>query len=186
MLKEKLRLNYTKRREKVSEDILLDQSLIITNNVLNLPIWDYSFYHIFLRIPKKKEIFTEALISILQGKDKNVVLPKISENNTLSHYLLTDDTVLRTNHWGIPEPENGIEVPIEKIDVVFIPLLAFDEQGHRVGYGKGFYDDFLSNCKKDVLKIGLSLFEAEHKITDVRENDILMDYCVTPYRIYEF
>ena len=186
MLKEKLRLNYAIRREKVSEDTLFDHSLRIANNALKLPIWDYSCYHVFLRIPKKKEIFTDALISILQGKDKNVVLPKIGSNNTLVHYLLADDTVLRTNTWGIPEPEDGIEVPTEKIDVVFIPLLAFDEQGHRVGYGKGFYDTFLSNCREDVLKIGLSLFEAEHKITDIHKNDIPMDYCITPYKIYEF
>ena len=55
-----------------------------------------------------------------------------------------------------------------------------------VGYGKGFYDRFLKQCKKDVVKIGLSLFEAEEEIEDVFENDIPLDYCITPNKIYEF
>lgn len=74
----------------------------------------------------------------------------------------------------------------KKIEVVFVPLLAFDKQGNRVGYGKGFYDRFLKQCKTDVVKIGLSLFDAEEEIEDVLENDIPLDYCITPNKIHEF
>jgi len=70
--------------------------------------------------------------------------------------------------------------------VVFIPLLAFDEEGHRVGYGKGFYDSFLAECKPETLKIGLSFFEAETKIEDVFDGDMALDYCVTPKQVYRF
>ena len=66
-------------------------------------------------------------------------------------------------------------------------LVAFDEMGNRVGYGKGFYDGFLNKCRKGTLKIGLSFFGAEPKlITDVHKNDVKLDYCITPEKIYTF
>ena len=61
----------------------------------------------------------------------------------MTHFLLTDNTKIKKNQYNIPEPINGLEVPTKKIDVVFVPLLAFDKKGNRVGYGKGFYDKFL-------------------------------------------
>ena len=51
--------------------------------------------------------------------------------------------------------------------MVFVPLLAFDKAGNRVGYGKGFYDLFLSECRQDVIKVGLSFFEAEEEIPGI-------------------
>ena len=104
----------------------------------------------------------------------------------MAHFLLTDNTKIKKNEYNIPEPVNGLEVPSNKIDVVFVPLLAFDKTGNRVGYGKGFYDKFLSECKPDAIKIGLSFFEAEELISDIFEGDIKLDYCVTPNDVYSF
>ncbi len=105
----------------------------------------------------------------------------------MDNYLLTDSTSLKKNSLGIPEPVDGFWVPEEKIDVVFVPLLAFDAQGNRVGYGKGYYDTFLRKCRKDTLKIGLSFFPAEDDlIKDVHENDVKLDYCITPSKVYAF
>jgi len=104
----------------------------------------------------------------------------------MSHFLLTDNTVLKKSLYGIPEPVDGIEIAPNKIDVVFIPLLAFDNVGNRVGYGKGFYDQFLSECKPDVIKIGLSFFEPESFIEDINKNDIPLNYCVTPNKVFSF
>jgi 5-formyltetrahydrofolate cyclo-ligase len=70
--------------------------------------------------------------------------------------------------------------------MVLIPLLAFDQTGQRVGYGKGYYDRFLANCRPDCIKTGLSFFPAEDKITDTNTFDIAMDFCITPDKIYEF
>ena len=70
--------------------------------------------------------------------------------------------------------------------MVFVPLVAFDELGNRVGYGKGFYDEFLKNCSKDTIKIGLSFFEAEAVISDIELHDVPLDFCVTPGKIYNF
>ena len=185
MLKSDLRFLYTKLRKDLSSNQIVDYSLQLANRALELPIWNFDYYHLFLPITDKKEIDTSFLLSILQGRDKHVILPKM-EGDDLTHYLLTDNTKLKTNKWNVPEPVDGFSVDPSKIEVVFIPLLAFDKQGNRVGYGKGYYDRFLKQCKKDVVKIGLSLFDAEEEIEDVIENDIPLNYCITPNKIYEF
>lgn len=186
MLKKELRLNYLKFRKELSSEVITDYSLEIANNLLQLPVWNYNYYHLFLSITENNEINTSFILSILQGKDKNIVVPKVLDNTHLIHYLLTDNTTLRKNKWHIPEPVDGLEVPPDKIDVVFIPLLTFDKLGYRVGYGKGFYDRFLNECRKDVIKIGLSLFKPIDKISDVQKHDIRMDYCITPEKVFTF
>jgi|SRR5690554_1213703 len=186
MLKKDLRLQYRKRRENLSSQQLMDASLSIADQLLTIPIWDYSYYHLFLSIEEKKEVDTHFILSILQGRDKNVVLPKMLDGRHLVNFLLTDSSIIKKNRWNIPEPVEGIEVPAEKLDVVFLPLLAFDLNGNRVGYGKGFYDTLLRACRPDVVKIGLSLFPAEEKISDTELHDVPMDLCVTPDRIYSF
>jgi|TARA_R110000782_G_scaffold72334_3_gene144897 5-formyltetrahydrofolate cyclo-ligase len=186
MLKKDLRLIYSERRENLTSQTILDSSLLIANRLLQLPIWNYSYYHLFLSITEKKEVDTSFIMSILQGKDKNILLPKMVDSQNLVNYLLTDSTPIKKNRWNIPEPVDGIEVPPEKIDVVFLPLMAFDEKGHRVGYGKGFYDVLLNKCRPDVVKVGLSFFKAEEKIEDIEPHDIPLNFCVTPDRTYQF
>ncbi len=187
MLKKELRFKYVKKRSFVSPNELEDNSLAIANKLLELPsIWSFNYYHIFLPIIEKKEIDTSYILSILQGKDKNVLLPKINGNNTLINYLLTDNITIKKNKWNIPEPIDGIEISADKIEVIFIPLLVFDKKGNRVGYGKGFYDSLLKQCDSKTIKIGLSLFEAEEVITDIYDGDIPLNYCVTPKNIYSF
>lgn len=186
MIKKELRAKYVLLRDKISKGEAEDKSIEIANKLLKLPIWEHNYYHIFLPIEEKKEIDTSSILAILQGKDKHVILPKMNTDNTLTNYLLTDSTVIKKNSYNVPEPVSGIDVLPNKIDVVFVPLLAFDKKGNRIGYGKGFYDSFLSECKPNVLKIGLSFFEAEEQIADVYKNDVPLDYCVTPLQIYQF
>ncbi|MES2862546.1 MAG: 5-formyltetrahydrofolate cyclo-ligase [Bacteroidota bacterium] len=191
MNKKELRQKYKELRKQLSEDEMEDLSLQIANQLIRLDIWGHNFYHIFLPIESQKEVNTENVLQVLAGKDKNIVISKSDfETREMSHFLLTDNTKISKNEYGIPEPIeteiNGIEINSKKIDVVFVPLLAFDEKGHRVGYGKGFYDKFLSECKPEVLKIGLSFFESETLISDVLTTDIQLDLCVTPSKIYNF
>ncbi|KZS39783.1 5-formyltetrahydrofolate cyclo-ligase [Aquimarina aggregata] len=187
MNKKDLRNKYKALRLELNGEKIEDLSIDVANRMLQLPIWEKSYYHLFLPIEKQKEINTEYLLHILQGKDKNVIVSKSNfKDNTLEHILLTDNTVLKSNAWGIPEPVDGIPIPEEKIEVVFVPLLAFDKNGNRVGYGKGFYDKFLEKCNADTLKIGLSFFESEQEIVDVLPTDISLDICVTPLKTYYF
>src|SRR5690606_10710851 len=122
MLKHELRKKYKELRTGITPLQASDFSLILANQSLQIPIWDFFYYHIFLSIEQNVEVDTLPLITVLQAKDKQVVVPKVSGPNTMDHYLLTDSTRLVKNHWGIPEPQEGIQVPVEKIDVVFLPL----------------------------------------------------------------
>ncbi|HBR53877.1 MAG TPA: 5-formyltetrahydrofolate cyclo-ligase [Flavobacteriaceae bacterium] len=186
MQKEALRKKYGSLRSTLSEEELESKSMAIANQALQLPIWDYTYYHIFLSIQKKKEINTEYLLHILHGKDKSICIPKADfKTFEMEHILLQENTPIKISAYGIPEPVHGISIDPKQLDVVFVPLLAFDTKGNRVGYGKGFYDRFLAQCKPSCLKIGLSLFEAEEEI--VYENiDFPLNHCITPAKIYSF
>lgn len=187
MDKKDLRKKYKQLRQSLSEAQMEDKSLGIANRLLSLDVWEHTYFHLFLTIEEHKEVDTEFILQILAGKDKEIVVSKSDfETLEMTNYLLTDNTKFQKNQYNIYEPVDGIEVPVSKIDVVFVPLLAYDKSGNRVGYGKGFYDAFLSKCKEDVVKIGLSFFEPEETIDDVWPNDIRLDYCVTPEVVYNF
>lgn len=187
MNKKELRLKYKALRATLSQEDIEDKSLAIANQAVKSDIWNKLYYHIFLPITEHKEVDTEFLLQVLQGKDKEILVSKSNfETRKMIHFLMTDNTKFKKNEYNIPEPLDGIEVPPSKIDVVFVPLLAFDKKGNRVGYGKGFYDNFLSDCRADVIKIGLSFFEAEEQIVDVFESDVKLDFCITPEKVYQF
>ena len=187
MDKKELRKKYKTLRKNLSEDTIEEWSLKIANQLIRLDIWQHSFYHLFLPIESQKEVNTEYILQVLAGKDKNIVLSKSDfSTREMTHFLLTDNTTIKKNAYDIPEPIDGLEVPVSKIDVVFVPLLAFDEKGNRVGYGKGFYDKFLAECKPEILKIGVSFFEPENIIPDVLNTDIQLDLCITPTKVYNF
>ncbi|SEH64118.1 5-formyltetrahydrofolate cyclo-ligase [Paenimyroides aquimaris] len=187
MNKKELRKKYKELRSTLSFYEIEDLSLQIANQALKLPVWNYENYHVFLSIHEHKEVQTDYLLHILNGKDKNVIVSRSDfETRTMNHVLLTDNVTIKKNEWNIPEPQNGFSVADNQIDVVFVPLLAYDVFGNRVGYGKGFYDLFLSKCKPDVVKIGLSFFDPEKLIEDVFTEDVRLDYCITPNTIVKF
>ena len=187
MNKSELRLKYKALRQQFSSQEIEDKSLAIANNLLKLDIWKKTYYHLFLTIEEQKEVDTEFILQILAGKDKEIVISKSNFTSLkMTHFLLTDNTKIKKNKFNVPEPIDGLEVPASKIDVVFVPLLAFDTKGNRIGYGKGFYDKFLSECKPEMIKIGLSFFEAEEKIEASFVNDIPINICVTPEKTYYF
>ncbi|NND88268.1 MAG: 5-formyltetrahydrofolate cyclo-ligase [Flavobacteriaceae bacterium] len=186
MDKSSLRIKYKKLRAELSEATIAEKSLEIANRLLELDIWSYTYYHIFLSIVHHREIQTDNILHILQGKDKSVIVPKANfETGVMTHILLQEHTRLKLSDYGIPEPVEGLIVDPTQIEVVFIPLLAYDQKGNRLGYGKGFYDRFLSQCRPECVKVGLSLFEPEPRIiSDV--HDVSLDHCVTPSQIYNF
>lgn len=187
MRKTELRKIYKEKRGELIASQVDELSLQLANKLLTLPIWEHTYYHLFLTIEEQKEVQTDYILHILHAKDKEIVISKSNFTSyEMTNYLLTDTTKIKKNNYNIPEPVDGIEVPHDKIDVVFIPLLAFDTLGNRVGYGKGFYDRMLGKCSENTLKVGISLFEAAPIIEDVTTNDIKLDYCVTPQKVYSF
>lgn len=181
-----LRKKYTKLRENLSVHAIEEMSLKIANQALRLSIWDKTYYHIFLPIAEKKEVNTEYLMHILQGKDKSIIVSKANfSSGDMTHFLLQENTVLKNSKYGIPEPLSGIEISPEIIEIVFVPLLAYGKNGHRIGYGKGFYDRFLMKCSPNTKFVGLSFFEPEHEIFS-EANDVPLDFCITPNKLFDF
>ena len=185
MNKIEARKKYLDLRKKLDNVQIISKSILISNNLQDLPIWEHNFYHIYLPIKEKNEVDTMPIINILNNKKKKVLIPKSDFNNTtMKSFLLNDNTVLKKNNYGITEPINNEEF-LGRIDVIFIPLVAYDLIGNRVGYGKGFYDKFLGNQNNKILRIGLSFFNPEKRIK-IDEHDENLDFCVTPNRIFSF
>ncbi|MGB1449035.1 MAG: 5-formyltetrahydrofolate cyclo-ligase [Flavobacteriaceae bacterium] len=185
MDKNSLRVEYKKQRELLTAQERLEKSFRLTNRLLSLPLWEKTYFHLFLSSTRHKEVETEQLLTLLQEKDKEVVIPRMETKNNLSHVLLTDATPIKENRFGIPEPIGGISLSPQQMEVVFVPLLAYDKKGQRLGYGKGYYDRFLAECSPSCLFVGLSFFPPEEQIP-FEETDIPLHYCVTPERVYSF
>lgn len=191
MKKSELRKLYLSKRKATSvEEIAIKSQQITDLFFQNFDLLAIKNLHIFLPIIKHNEIDTWLIIKELQQNfaQINIIIPKvIQEKSELENYLLNDEK-LTENPWGILEPsgQNQEKILPEQIDLVIIPLLIFDINGNRVGYGKGFYDRFLQQCKPETLKIGICLEEPIENIEDVNEFDIKMDSCITPNKIYKF
>ena len=101
--------------------------------------------------------------------------------------VVTDiDTAFTKKELNIFEPAAGEFLTPGQLDIVFVPLLAFDSEGFRVGYGKGFYDRYLTACKPDCVKVGFSYFDPIPSIDDRDEFDVPLDLYITPRNIYVF
>ena len=180
-----LRSHYKKKRLSLTKQEVDHLSQRVCKQLDKLNIWKLKHYHIFISISKYNELDTSPIINKLQSEQKIIIVPKIS-NNELVHIAINDQTEFSINEYGIKEPNNGNSFIIQNLDLIFIPLLAYDLEGHRVGYGKGYYDRFLKLTNKSSLKIGLSFFDPINKIQDIDDNDVKLDYCITPTQIHKF
>lgn len=150
-----------------------------------------SVIHLFLPIQRQKEMDTWLIIrhiwELYPAIQLAVSVTDVATNQ-LWHYPLAPDTILRENRWGIPEPVDPDQPTLNPslFDLVLVPLLAFDQCGNRIGYGKGFYDRFLANCRPDCRKVGLSLFEPVTHIEGIEPTDVQLDACITPSQICFF
>lgn len=167
----------------------------ITKNVLKF-VKDndkIQFIHVFLTIEKLHEVNTFPLIKALQDQGKEMYT-SVSDliDGQMKTVKLAVDQAYAVDKYGIPVPaveEEGNAVLEEGnnvlLQLIFIPLLAYDLGGHRLGYGKGFYDRFLSELSPQVLKVGLSFFSAEIHIP-TEGHDVRMDFCINAENVFEF
>jgi 5-formyltetrahydrofolate cyclo-ligase len=143
----------------------------------------------FIRIAKFGEIDTSTIYYRI-WKDQawiRTFAPRSDlATGEMANVVIYPDTPFIENQWGVREPASGDEIDPQDLDLIIVPLLAVDAAGHRVGYGKGFYDRFLSKCRPDCLKVGLNYFEPDERIVDVGEHDIKLDACVTPTEVFRF
>ncbi len=190
MTKAALRKLYLQKRLALSESVyvVLSEQLCKTF-FLSTDLYGIRVLHTFLPIRKNKEPDTFCIIDRIRRENPSIQLsiPKMNEETgSLENFFWEGHDQLRKNKWGIPEPGHGIPTPHEKIDMVLVPLLVFDQQGHRVGYGKGYYDRFLATCRKDCKRIGLSFFPPVELIGPREGHDQKLDQVITPEKNYQF
>ncbi|MBK9163226.1 MAG: 5-formyltetrahydrofolate cyclo-ligase [Acidobacteria bacterium] len=145
--------------------------------------------HTFIRIAKFNEFDTSMIYYRIWHERRGIATcAPVTDRETgeLEARYFDDAAVLAENDWGIREPAGTEKADPEEIDLVIVPLLCFDESGHRVGYGKGYYDRFLARCRPDCLKLGVSLFPPVAAIDDIHDLDVPLDLCITPDRTYRF
>ena len=188
MTKQEARKIYLQKRLDLSQEEYQQLNLRLYHQFFTqLDLSYIKCIHIFLPIESKREPDTWPIIERIRREFShiNISLPKMKGDEIESIYFKGLHQV-KKNKWGILEPEEGEPTPTEKIDMVIVPLLAFDKTGHRVGYGKGFYDRLLIECRKDCERVGISFFSAIDKIEDVDENDVRLSKCLSPMRTFPF
>lgn len=186
MLKAEIRKQALKDRLLLNNSTYQELNRSLLNQFKTLDFGKIKTLHIFLPITEKREPDTFLLIDWIAKNhpEIKIIVPKADFGTALmtNHEYLGEED-LQKNLYNILEPQKG-NLHEGEIDMVIIPLLAFDKQGYRVGYGKGFYDRFLEGINAQ--KIGLSLYPAIEKIDDVNEHDIKLDFCITPTEIIKF
>lgn len=189
MLKKEARKIYHKKRTGLSyTDRLRWNDLIIINfQTIDLPFLDYvlSFYP----IEEKGEVDTFTLTDYLHFKNPSLhtCYPKTDfTHHTMQAVATGADAAFEGNAQNILEPVSGEIVPAHQLDLVIVPLLICDTSGNRVGFGKGFYDRYLKDCRPDCIKVGVSYFEPIDAIDDTDEFDVPLNFCITPQQAYVF
>lgn len=190
MTKQALRELYHSKRHSLSDEAYHRLNENLTNRFFeDVDLLSIKVLHTFLPISKNKEPDTWNIVHKIQSGHLHIKIsiPRINPQTvSIESFYLNSREQLETNRLGMPEPVTGTVTAIPDIDLVLVPLLCIDKKGNRVGYGKGYYDRFLSRCRSDCKKVGLSFFEPVDHIDDVSSMDVPVDVCVTPGRTYFF
>ena len=188
MIKSELRRIYLAKQRALATDERDKASKLIAENVFaNFDLASTRTLHCFLTIDQFNEIDTTPIIHTLwrDHPQVRVAVPRVNfESGEMESIRYTADSETDRNRWLIPEPIEGEIIGSTEIDMVLVPGLCFDLDGHRVGYGKGFYDRFLKECRPDCLTVGLSYFDPVEKIDGVHTGDVRLGHVVTPERLY--
>jgi 5-formyltetrahydrofolate cyclo-ligase len=189
MTKASIRKSYLAQRQALTTEAMHEMLTPMLHQFLSLSLPSPAMYMSYRSMDNRHEVPVHYFESVLSDEVAGIQFcyPRIQMADGSMDAIADDDAVQwEETVFGLEEPVEGNIVSPEKIDVVLVPLLAFDIRGFRVGYGKGFYDRFLTRCKKDVLTIGLSWFPPVESIDDIHANDVPLKYCITPQRIYAF
>ena len=188
MLKEEIRIKYNSWRSLLSADEVDQKSRAIAEKFIQSELWKgISVLHLFMSIPGKHEVDTSYIRSYFFQYHPEIRLCTSvidEETNALIHTCIYPDTEYVSSKWNIPQPVHIEKVAVESIDVILIPLLAFDSNGTRVGYGKGYYDRFLATCRPDVIRAGVSLFDMEEEEIKNDPWDVPLTHGISPGIIY--
>ena len=109
----------------------------------------------------RNEVDLKPIFEFCKEKGIKIALPRITGNGIMEAAEYTESSILQKNKYGIYEPSDTCVIEKENIDVIIVPAVSFDEEGHRLGYGGGYYDRFLENSK--AVKIGVMLRFSDRK-----------------------
>lgn len=191
-LKKELRKSLLADRMALTEPELIAKSRQIFERWRNrFSLKRVGFFHSYQTMPQKHEVDSHDFIDFVRERHPqvHVVVPVVDAiNRTLRHALVHDDIEMRKNKWGILEPHIAVDFvhPVQ-LDMIIVPLLGFDDSGHRLGYGAGYYDRFLALTRPACIKIGLC-FEIGHMKSPLpsEPHDIPLDFVVTEETTYRF
>ena len=187
MNKAELRKIYLAKQRALSPEERSDRSRKIAE--LYFRTFDLSrtrVLHTFIPIEKFNEVDTRLIVDRIWKSHPHVqvVVPRVNfETNEITSVKFGPAVEVVRNSWGIEEPTHNEFVDADEIDMVLVPGVCFDREGHRVGYGKGFYDRYLRRCRPDCVKIGLSYRDPVERIDDVHDGDVRLDFIISPNRI---
>lgn len=189
MIKKEIRKNYLAKRKEITEKerMKLDDRLLIQFQKVALN--DPQLLFTYFPMSDAAEPNTQLFVGFLQHMIPNLKIgyPVTNlRNYTMDAYLATEETEFEKNSYGLIEPSKEQPILPQEIDLIFVPLLAADQEGFRVGFGKGIYDKYLANCRPDAQKIGFSYFPPIDKILDINDYDVSLDVLVTPEKLYYF
>jgi len=182
-LKSNARKNFLKRRINLPENEITSSNSSILKRVTNLKEFEEAnTIHVYASMNKRYEVDTFSIIDYALKNGKKVIVPVMRENGKLNHCEIDSTDSLEPNSWGVPEPVNQKTLEHVKPDIIFVPMVAGDLQKNRLGYGKGYYDRFLSSVNG--LKAGL-LFEEQisKKILPTDSYDVTLDILITEKRV---
>lgn len=181
--KEKLRSELLKRRKFIPEPKFYGLSADIIEKLKGETEFQKAeIVHCYVSMNKRREVETRELLIEMLSKRKRVVVPVTNfENGTLKHIDLTAYEDLEPNKWGVLEPGSGSPVDPEDLELVIVPMVGGDTECNRLGYGEGFYDQFLSqvNCPK----VGLIFDQNIVDRIPTEDFDVPLDKIITETRI---
>lgn len=150
----------------------------LTQSVLSLPNWTGA-QRIALYLARDSEIDTSALATLARDESKQLFLPVLTADNSLSFARWNTADTQSTNRYNILEPPiRAAQCPVADLDIIFLPVVGWDAQGGRLGMGGGYYDRALSGITGPVL-VGLA-HESQRAERIPKESwDIVMDYIAT-------
>ena len=183
--KKTLRSLYRAKRQALSATALEQASEAILEKVIRQTLVPEGLLMLFFDSPQHHEVPMQKWFERFESTP--ICVPKVVDSNgRMEAVLWQKEMTLVPNSWGILEPESNTFINPKKITSIIVPLLCFDQNGQRVGYGKGYYDRFLARCDENVNTIGVSVFDAVQKIEDVTPEDVALHMAVTPKKVCLF
>ena len=180
-MKNQLKESLLERRNFLPKEEIIGKSRKITDKLFNLEQYKKSKTVMFF-VSFNSEVHTHEMIKNALGK-KTLVVPKV-EQHEIEPSLIIDFDNLMPSKLGILEPIEAMKIAYKNIDLVLVPGIVFDMEGHRIGYGFGYYDKFLRKVPKAV-KIGLCFdFQVVDEIPK-EQHDVPVDFIVTEKRVVE-